>query len=184
MKQGITRAGTAWAKAGRRTAFVVAAGAVSVAALGAGAAPGGATPSRGAKVTVVTTPKGKVLAYGNTLYTLQPSATACTATCLATWPAAVLPHGVKQPKAGQGVSAAKLHTVKVPGLGNQLTYAGKKLYWYVGDTMKGQVNGNLTDTWGTWTAVALSKPSGSSSSTGSGSGSGSGSNAGSGGVSF
>jgi Secreted repeat of unknown function len=77
--------------------------------------------------------------------------------------------------------------VTVPGVGVQVTYGGKRLYRFSGDSAPGQVNGNVTDEWGKWTDVVVSKSaksgSGSSSNTGSSSNSGS-SNAGSGGASF
>jgi hypothetical protein len=33
------------------------------------------------------------------------------------------------------------------------------LYWFVGDKAPGQVNVNVTDTWGKWSDVATVKPS-------------------------
>jgi predicted lipoprotein with Yx(FWY)xxD motif len=164
------------------TAAALAVGGLSASALAVG--PAGAMTSHVAKAVVVSTVKsakfGKVLASGKTLYTLQPSATACTAQCLKVWPELVLPKGVTKAKAGPGVSASKLGTVTRGGGVRQVTYAGKPLYSFVGDTGTGQVNGNVTDTWGTWSAVVTAKASGSSSS---GSSSG-GSTAGSGGTAF
>jgi predicted lipoprotein with Yx(FWY)xxD motif len=136
-------------------------------------------------VTVATTKNAKVgtiLVSGKTLYTLKPSATACTATCLKVWPALVLPTGVTKAKAGSGVTAAKLGTVKHNGV-VQVTYGGKPLYFFSGDTKPGQVNGNVTDTWGKWTAVVTKKSANSSSSSSSNSGS-SNSSAGGGGAAF
>ena len=89
---------------------------------------------------------GTILVSGKTLYTLKPSSTACTAACLKVWPALVLPAGVTKAKAGSGVSAAKLGTVKRNGV-VQVTYGGKPLYYFVGDTTTGQANGDVTDTW-------------------------------------
>src|ERR1700684_3390966 len=116
---------------------------------------------------------GTILVSGKTLYTLKPSATACTAACLKVWPALVLPTGVTKAKAGSGVSAAKLGTVKRNGV-VQVTYGGKPLYFFAGDTGTGQVNGNVTDTWGKWTAVVTKKSSGASSGSGSSSAGGGG----------
>jgi len=165
----------------------IAATALAVGGLSASALaviPAGATTSRVAKAVVVSTVKsasdGKVLASGKTLYTLKPSATPCTAQCLKIWPELVLPKGVTKAKAGSGVKASKLGTVTRSGGVRQVTYGGKPLYWFVGDTGPGQVNGNVSDTWGKWSAVVTAKASGSSSS---GSGSG-GSTAGSGGTAF
>ena len=123
---------------------------------------------------------GTILVSGKTLYTLKPGSTACTAACLKIWPALVLPTGVTKAKAGSGVSAAKLGTVKRNGV-VQVTYAGKPLYYFVGDTTTGQVNGDLTDTWGKWTAVVTKKSANSSSGANTGSGN---SSAGGGGAAF
>jgi predicted lipoprotein with Yx(FWY)xxD motif len=171
---------SAWV--GRRGAIVLAAGAASVAALTVGAGIVGA--AQGSKFTVVRTSDGGVLSDGKTVYVLKGNVP-CNAGCLIVWPAVVLPKGVKHPTAGSGVSASKLGTVKVSGGNLQVTYGGKRLYFFTGDTARGDVNGNVTDTWGKWTAVVVSKPSGSGSgsSTSTTSGSGS-SNAGSGGASF
>src|ERR1700677_4659078 len=116
-------------------------------------------------VTVSTTKNAKlgtILVSGKTLYTLKPGSTACTAACLKIWPALVLPAGVTKAKAGSGVSAAKLGTVKRNDV-VQVTYGGKPLYYFVGDTTAGQVNGDVTDTWGKWTAVVTKKSATSSS---------------------
>ena len=123
---------------------------------------------------------GTILVSGKTLYTLKPSSTACTAACLKVWPALVLPTGVTKAKAGSGVSASKLGTVKHNGV-VQVTYGGKPLYFFVGDTAKGQVNGVVSDTWGKWSAVVTKKSASSGSSSNSGSGN---SSAGGGGAAF
>ena len=64
------------------------------------------------------------------------------------------------------MSAAKLGTVKVAGGALQVTYSGKALYWFIGDKAPGQVNGNVTDTWGKWSDVATVKPATTPTSTG------------------
>ncbi len=154
--------------------------AVSVPVLAVGMA--GASLQGTSRLTVVkTSGHGSVLAAGNTVYTLKGSSTPCTAACLKVWPAVVLAHGAKHATAGQGVTRSMLGVVKVPGVGLQVTYGGKRLYRFTGDASPGQVTGNITDTWGTWTAVVVSKSGGSGSSSGSGSGN---SSAGTGGVSF
>jgi predicted lipoprotein with Yx(FWY)xxD motif len=143
----------------------------------------GATADRTAKSTVVSTVTstkfGKVLeSGGKALYTLKASKTACTAQCVKIWPELLLPKGVTKATASGGVSGSRLGTMKRSGGVLQVTYGGKPVYFFSGDTTSGQVNGNVTDEWGKWSAVVTAKPT---SSTGSGSG---GSNAGSGGVSF
>ena len=97
----------------------------------------------------------------------------------------VLSGGAKHASAGSGVTTSKLGSVRVPGVGVQVTYGGKRLYRFSGDARQGQVNGNITDTWGKWTAVVVAKSPTSGAGTSSGSTSNSGSsNAGSGGTSF
>jgi predicted lipoprotein with Yx(FWY)xxD motif len=128
---------------------------------------------------------GTILVSGKTVYTLKASKTSCSTRCSKIWPALMLPKGVAKAKAGTGVSAAKLGTVKRSGGALQVTYAGKPLYFFVGDTGSGQVHGNITDTWGKWSVVVTTKPAQPSSGSGSSSGPGSGgSTGGTGGVSF
>ena len=64
----------------------------------------------------------------------------CTAACAKFWPPLVVKAGVK-PKAGAGVSAAKLSTVRRPDGKTQVTYAGLPLYRYSGDAKPGDVKG-------------------------------------------
>jgi predicted lipoprotein with Yx(FWY)xxD motif len=135
----------------------------------------------GSRFTVVKTAKfGEVLADGDTVYTLKPDSTACAAKCRKYWPPVVLRKGQSHPVAGRGLAAARFGTKVVKGAGRQVTYEGKLLYWYYRDTAPGQVKGNVTDTWGKWSAVVLKAPSsGGSTSTSTTT-----SNAGTGGVSF
>jgi predicted lipoprotein with Yx(FWY)xxD motif len=115
-----------------------------------------------AKSVVISTLKsakfGTILVDGKTLYTLAPSATKCTSTCLKFWPAVLLPKGVTKATAGAGVSGAKLGTVKGQGGALQVTYGGRALYTFSKDKAPGQVTGNVTDTWGKWADVVLVKP--------------------------
>jgi predicted lipoprotein with Yx(FWY)xxD motif len=110
-----------------------------------------------------TTHNGTILISGKTVYTLKPSKVACAAQCLSFWPAVVLPKGVTRAKAGAGVNAALLGTIKGKGGVRQVTYGGKPLYYFVKDTAPGQVNGNLTDEWGKWSVVVTVKPAHASS---------------------
>jgi predicted lipoprotein with Yx(FWY)xxD motif len=171
----------------RRSSLGCIAAAVALAGLGASVfavGTAGAT-TRAARKVVVSTAKssklGKVLSSGKTLYTLKSNGTACTAQCLVIWPALVLPKGQTKATAGSGVSASKLGSVSRAGGIHQVTYSGKALYLFSGDSGPGQVNGNVTDKWGTWTAVVTAKAKTSSSSSGSGSSS---SSSGSGGAGF
>jgi predicted lipoprotein with Yx(FWY)xxD motif len=108
---------------------------------------------------------GTILASGNTLYVLKPGATACKIKCLNIWPPVLLPGGVLHATAGAGVSAAKLGTVKRLGGALQVTYAGRALYWFSGDTARGQVKGIVKDIWGTWSVVVIKARSSGSGGT-------------------
>lgn len=165
----------------------LAAGGMSASLVASGAS-ATTTPHATMKVVVSTATNSKVgtvLSDGKTLYALiKPSKTACTSACLKIWPALLLPKGVTKASAGAGVSQAKLGVVSKSG-GRQVTYNSKALYWFTGDTKAGQVNGDVTDTWGTWAAIVTKAKTGTSSSgSGSGSGSGAGTNTGTGGVAF
>jgi len=166
----------------RGVSFVRVAGAIL--ALGGLSASAFAVGTAGAATgVVISTSKnsqfGTILVSGTPLYTLKASTTPCAAQCVKIWPEVLLPKGVTKAKAGSGVNAAKLGTVKRAHGSLQVTYAGKPLYWFSGDTAGGQVNGNITDTWGKWSVFVTAKSTQSSSGSGSG-----GSTAGTGGASF
>jgi predicted lipoprotein with Yx(FWY)xxD motif len=165
---------TLGAPVGRIAVAAFAVGGLSTALLGVDTAGATTVAAKSVVVSMAKSAKfGKILVSGKTLYTLKASTTPCTATCLKVWPALVLPKGQTKATAGTGVSASKLGTVTRSGGVRQVTYQGKALYWFSGDTGAGQVNGNVTDEWGKWSAVASKKGSTSgSSSTGTTAGSG------------
>lgn len=101
-----------------------------------------ATPSH-AKVGVRTTTLGKVLvdARGHTLYVYDQAS--CTGACAANWPP-FLTHG--KPVAA-GVPAAKLGVKKLAGGKLQVTFAGKALYFFAGDSRAGEVAGASIPHW-------------------------------------
>ena len=109
-------------------------------------------------ISTTTNPKyGTILVSGTTVYTLKTATTVpCGAKCLKVWPQVLLPKGVKHAKAGSGVDATKLGTVKRRGGALQVTYAGKAIYWFYEDSRPNQVKGALTDKWGTWSVVVMS----------------------------
>ena len=161
---------------GRMAALALAVGGLSTSALMVGSA--GATTARASasKTVVVSTANnakvGTFLVSGKTLYTLNKGNSACNSACVAIWPPLVLPKGVTKATAGTGVNASKLGTAKRSSGVLQVTYGGKALYYFVGDSGPGIVTGNnLSDTWGKWFAVVTAKSASSSSSSSSGSGS-------------
>jgi predicted lipoprotein with Yx(FWY)xxD motif len=121
-------------------------------------APAGATttPRTARVVSVAQDPKfGPILVAGRTVYTVTPSRKACSTTCQKVWHPVLLPHGVKHATAGMGVDAAKLGTVAAAHHARQITYAGKRLYWFAKDTAPGQAHTMTTTKWGTWSTVAV-----------------------------
>lgn len=94
-----------------------------------------------------------VNAAGMTLYHYTPDkhgTIKCTAACAKFWPPLIVARGAK-PKAGAGVSAAKLSTVRRPDGTIQVTYAGLTLYRYSADKKPGDVKGQGVE--GAWHAV-------------------------------
>ena len=142
---------------------VGAVGVVSVAALvlfGIAVAGAGGEPAAAANggVTLKTAEIGGVTvltdAKGRTLYWFAPdtaATSACTGSCAVYWPPVT-----GRPEAGPGVTG-KLGTIKRPGGATQATYDGHPLYTYIGDSARGQANGNKLDlNGGYWYAVRVS----------------------------
>lgn len=110
---------------------------------------------------------------GMTLYYLKGETAGhlmCTSKeCLKFWPPLYLSSGMTAPTAVSGIAAGKLGTVKRPGGKLQVTYNGRPLYTFAGDTGPGQTKGqDVTDSAGTWFVVPTS---GAHATTGSGGGS-------------
>lgn len=80
---------------------------------------------------------------GMTLYHLtaeKGNAIGCSGACAKIWPPMLLAKGTK-PKAGAGITAGKLGTIKRPDGHLQVTYAGLALYRYSGDSKSGDTKG-------------------------------------------
>jgi predicted lipoprotein with Yx(FWY)xxD motif len=78
----------------------------------------------------------------------------CTGACAAAWP----PYVVKgAPRAGSGVEKSLLGTVRRADGKRQVTYAGRPLYYYVGDRRPGQILcQNVPEFGGDWLVVRSS----------------------------
>jgi predicted lipoprotein with Yx(FWY)xxD motif len=145
-------------EATRRVSLRVATAALAVAGLSASTLVvnvAGAASSHRAKHLAISTAQnatlGTILVSGRTLYASNKAN--CTRRCLNIWLEVLLPKGVTKATAGAGVDASKLGTVKRAGGARQVTYSGRALYWFSGDKAPGQVLGNVTDKWGTWSVV-------------------------------
>jgi len=96
---------------------------------------------RGTKLELRNTGKGKILVNrsGFTLYMFTKDARnkdACVRItgCPGVWPALTTSG---KPVAGPGVKSSLIGTIKLPGVGTQVTYAGSPLYRYIGDSGPG-----------------------------------------------
>lgn len=137
-----------------RRALLAAALATALTALFAGPA-----AARGSKVVakeIESAGLGKtVLANlkGHTLYSLSAEKNGrfiCTASCLADWHPLLVPAGTKP------TGPVKLGTIKRPEGKTQVTFKGRPLYAFAGDSKPGQANGEGFMDVGTWHAVTLS----------------------------
>jgi len=145
-------------------------GASNAAATGAGAIDVANNPQLG---MILTDSKG------NTVYLFQKDtggSSACSGQCAAVWPP-ITTSG--SPKAGKGITASKLGTLKRSDGSTQVTYAGHPLYTYTADSGPGDTSGNGINSFGAvWNAV---QPSGSNAPSGGASGGSSTSSSGGGG---
>jgi predicted lipoprotein with Yx(FWY)xxD motif len=121
--------------------LILAATSVAVAASSAGGA-ARAQDSRAAKIQLRHTEVGKVLvdSSGFTVFRFSKdprNSDTCVkiSGCTNLWPP-LMSSG--RPVAGPGVRAALLSTIKLPGGGRQVTYAGHPLYRYSAATEKGE----------------------------------------------
>jgi predicted lipoprotein with Yx(FWY)xxD motif len=139
-----------------RTLLLIAVAALVV-ALGqaAAASPGAAGASR-SKLTVGDSQFGRILFDGRgfALYAFtrdRRDRTRCSGACAAAWP----PYTVdRKPRAGKGVAGRRLGTIRRADGSLQVTYAGRPLYYYVGDRSPGQVLcQNVVEFGGTWLVV-------------------------------
>ena len=120
---------------------------VLLVALAAVVSTGGAATRKGALVRVSKTPLGRILvdSRGRTLYLFEKDKSRksmCSGSCATFWPP-LLTSG--KPRAGAGVKATLLGTIKTPGGARQVTYRGHPLYTFKLE-QAGQTKGEgLTD---------------------------------------
>ncbi|MEZ5078557.1 MAG: hypothetical protein R2725_14065 [Solirubrobacterales bacterium] len=136
---------------------------VAVSAIGAdtggGAAAAEASQRKGAKLTAVNSPYGRVIAdrRGEALYLFgreKGRTSRCYGACARAWPP-VLTKG--RPRAGKGIERKLLGTTKRRNGKRQVTYAGHPLYYYVHDSPGRILCHNVNEFGGLWLVV---KPSG------------------------
>jgi predicted lipoprotein with Yx(FWY)xxD motif len=124
---------------------------------GGTASPAGSGGSGVALVTAASSKLGMVLVDGGgrTLYLFekdQPNQSACAGACAAAWP---VDPSSGTPKAGSGVTASLVGTIKRGDGSTQVTYNHHPLYYYSGDSQPGQHNGQGLNAFGAaWFMVA------------------------------
>jgi len=99
--------------------------------------------------TVLTTTKGQ------TLYSLSVEKNGrfiCTGSCLSVW------HPLRVPSDTRPTGPVKLGTIERPEGGIQVTYRGKPLYRFGGDTKRGDAHGEGIKDVGTWHAATVPTP--------------------------
>jgi predicted lipoprotein with Yx(FWY)xxD motif len=114
-------------------------------------APGASAATGAVVVSTASTTAGTVLVGpdGKTLYThAGDSATSstCTGGCLAAWPALVVPSGGTV-SAGSGVTGTLATFTRSDDSTSQVTYNGKPLYYFAGDSAAGDTNGKAIPSW-------------------------------------
>jgi predicted lipoprotein with Yx(FWY)xxD motif len=139
----------------RKAILGVAAAVAALALTPAAMSDGTAAPT----LTVRSSTYGKVLfdGRGNELYAFtrdRKGRSACYGECARAWPVYL----AKSPlRAGAGVKKARLGTTKRRNGRRQITYAGRPLYYYVGDRRPGQITcQNVVEYGGTWLVVRAS----------------------------
>jgi predicted lipoprotein with Yx(FWY)xxD motif len=98
--------------------------------------------------TILTTTRGR------TLYSLSAEIKGrfiCTGSCLSIWHPLVVPAGVNP------TGPVKLGTIKRPDGRTQVTFKGRPLYSFGGDSKAGEVNGEGIKDVGTWHAAVIAK---------------------------
>ena len=119
------------------------------------AAGGSAAPA--AKVATATGGLGRVLVdgRGHTLYLFEKDkrgSSACAGLCTTYWPP-LLTNG--KSVAGKGAKRSLLGSIRRSDGRRQVTYAGHPLYFFSGDTRRGQTNGEgLTDFGAGWYVIS------------------------------
>jgi predicted lipoprotein with Yx(FWY)xxD motif len=121
--------------------------------------PTAAAAAKGRALAVRSTGLGKIVvdSKGRTLYAFGhdlKNKSRCSGACAMNWPPALAP---KKPKAGAGISKAKLHVIKRSDGSRQLSYAGHPLYRFIADGAPGDTKGQGIDAFGgVWHVVSPS----------------------------
>jgi predicted lipoprotein with Yx(FWY)xxD motif len=143
----------------RRMMCLAALTAIAVTAAGCGGGPAGGAPKYELLARAIPG-LGQVVTDGQgfTLYMYAPDhrgVSRCYGLCAIQWPPLVLPRGVTRPRAGPGIRAALLGTVRRGDGALQVTYNRWPLYLWQGDNAPGQATGQADDM-GLWYTLSVS----------------------------
>ena len=114
-----------------------------------------ASEQAGSTLTAKSSRFGTVLfdSRGFVLYafTKDQRRSACSGRCAQKWPPYLVRHGIR---AGAGVKSSLVATIRRADGSRQVTYAGRPLYFYVGDQRPGQILcQNASEFGGLWLIV-------------------------------
>jgi predicted lipoprotein with Yx(FWY)xxD motif len=129
----------------------------ATALIAAGAAGAGASATKRVAKEAQNATLGKSIlttTKGRTLYSLSAETRGrfiCTGSCLSIWHPLFVSRGVKP------TGPVKLGTIERPEGKTQVTFKGRPLYSFGGDSKAGEVNGEGIMDVGTWHAAAVSK---------------------------
>lgn len=97
---------------------------------------------------------------GETLYVFSldaPGKSKCAGPCTQAWEPMRSPGG--KPRPGPGVNGSSVGTIQRPDGSDQVTFNGRPVYYYSGDSSPGQSNGHGRSAFGgQWSAKPPSKP--------------------------
>ena len=125
-------------------------------AVSAMAATGSANAPEISSVAAARSPYGTILFDGRGFvlyaFTKDPRGrSACVGACAKAWPPYIV---TGKPQAGRGVDAVRLGTIRRSDGSRQATYAGRPLYFYVGDRKPNQILcQNVSEFGGLWLVV-------------------------------
>jgi predicted lipoprotein with Yx(FWY)xxD motif len=149
------------ATSGALLVLAMAGGSVAVAQSPAVESSPDASAAAGGDIYTITATTGAIGTYlsgeaGKTLYFFVPDSTpgvsTCTGDCAANWPPFVL-EGTEQTAKGDGVTGVVGVVARTDPEGQQVTYDGRPLYYFSGDTAAGDTHGQ--GLFGKWFAATV-----------------------------
>lgn len=111
--------------------------------------------------TVLVAASNRMTLYQFSMDIAGSGTSACTSACITRWPALTVPAGSSS-SATAGITGQFGTIIRTDGGGTQVTYNGRPLYFFSGDSQAGDANGNYPN----WSVVAVTAAAASGSSGG------------------